>query len=254
MKVIYAGYPKTGTKTMHEVFKRLGYKTIYDIMENYEYLNDDWNKIYAGKGTVEDFRRMFKDVDVVMDSPCCYFWEEILEAFPEAKVLFGYRDDEQWYKSFKSQVDSYERIDMKLQVLLSPTFRSMGGFLIGIQNLYFGLGKQPGPFGFNLVMNEMMCRKSYRMHNAYVLNNAPKDKLHVVDFKQGWEPICKFLEVPVPELPFPHKNKNAGWTQELVQEHHLFRRVRYESYVVGSLIICLIALAVFMLTGCISTP
>jgi hypothetical protein len=28
----------------------------------------------------------------------------------------------------------------------------------------------------------------------------------VYEIKQGWEPLCEFLEVPVPDIPFPRTN------------------------------------------------
>jgi hypothetical protein len=36
---------------------------------------------------------------------------------------------------------------------------------------------------------------------------VPADRLLVFDVKQGWEPLCRFLDVPVPAgEPFPHIN------------------------------------------------
>ena len=86
MKVIFAGLSKTGTKTMASALRILGYNC-YDFMENYEHLYDDWMKLMCDGGDTEDIRRMLKDVDAVTDIPACIFWEEILKAFPDAKVL-----------------------------------------------------------------------------------------------------------------------------------------------------------------------
>ncbi len=47
------------------------------------------------------------------------------------------------------------------------------------------------------------------------MQNAPKDKFFVFNIKEGWEPLCKFLEVPIPDTPFPHKNKNANLKNEM---------------------------------------
>ena len=87
MKVIFAGYSKCGTKTMAEALRILGYN-VYDFMENYEYLGDKWMKIFKEGGTKDDFYEMYKDVDAVTDMPAFYFWNQILEAFPDAKVFF----------------------------------------------------------------------------------------------------------------------------------------------------------------------
>ena len=90
MKVIYAGFPKTGTKTINAALTELGFKC-YDYIENYVYLGDEWQKIFDQGGSVEDFRRMFEDVDAIMDVPGCVFWEDIHEAFPDAKVDINYK-------------------------------------------------------------------------------------------------------------------------------------------------------------------
>ena len=85
MKVIVAGMPRTGTKTMAAALRELGFN-VYDYMENLEYLQEDWMKILKHGGTTDDFRRMFEGVDAVTDNPGSHFWEEIYQAYPDAKV------------------------------------------------------------------------------------------------------------------------------------------------------------------------
>ena len=87
MKVLFIGFFKTGTKTMHAALKILGYK-VYDYDENFYYLGKRWLKIMSEGGTKEDFYEMYKDVDASMDTPVCLFWEEMLEAFPDMKVTW----------------------------------------------------------------------------------------------------------------------------------------------------------------------
>ena len=72
---------------MAQAFKDLGF-VVYDFLDNYENICEDWMKIFKEGGTTEDFRRMFANVDAVTDVPCVFFWEEIHKAFPEAKVSF----------------------------------------------------------------------------------------------------------------------------------------------------------------------
>ena len=88
MKVIVAGLNKTGTTTMHVALKQLtGYNVVHHYMETFIHAGKDWVKICEDGATVEDFRRIYEGVDAVTDNPPAYFWEELLEAFPEAKVL-----------------------------------------------------------------------------------------------------------------------------------------------------------------------
>lgn len=87
MKVILAGLSKTGTKSMAAALRVLGY-SVYDVTENFSMLGREWLKVMEEGGTVEDFRRMYESVDATGDIPAAHYWEEILEAFPDAKVSF----------------------------------------------------------------------------------------------------------------------------------------------------------------------
>jgi len=88
MKIVVAGMPKTGTKSITAALSMLGY-TVYDSEENFEYLHDEWMKIMTVGGTADDFRRMYSSVDATCDVPACYYWEEMHKAFPDAKVCLN---------------------------------------------------------------------------------------------------------------------------------------------------------------------
>ena len=85
MKIILAGMPKTGTNSIKEALKMLGY-TVYDAEDNFETFYEDWMRIMTVGGNVDDFKKMYSEVDATCDAPACYFWEEMHKAFPEAKV------------------------------------------------------------------------------------------------------------------------------------------------------------------------
>ena len=85
MKIIVAGFSKTGTKSLSAALTELGYE-VYDFIEHFWFHCDYWKKIKEGKGTIDDFRKMYENVDVTIDTPAFLFWEEIHQAFPDAKV------------------------------------------------------------------------------------------------------------------------------------------------------------------------
>ena len=85
MKIIVAGFSKTGTKSMVSALEGLGYQ-VYDWMDHFWYHEKEWRKIFSSGGCVEDFKQMYKNVDAVVDVPAYIFWEEIHQAFPDAKV------------------------------------------------------------------------------------------------------------------------------------------------------------------------
>ena len=85
MKVIVAGSPKTGTKSLNAALTVLGY-TVHDYLEQFLCHHNEWINIFEGRGRIDDFKTMYKDVDAVVDAPAYLFWNEIHQAFPDAKV------------------------------------------------------------------------------------------------------------------------------------------------------------------------
>ena len=42
-----------------------------------------------------------------------------------------------------------------------------------------------------------------------VRNSVPADRLLVFEAREGWAPLCQFLDQPVPDFPFPNVNDTA---------------------------------------------
>lgn len=213
MKVIYAGFSKCGTKSMAAALRELG-MNVYDIMECYEHQHDEWEKIFREGGSTEDFRRMFEGVDAVTDQPSCFFWEQIHKAYPDAKIVYSERKEDEWWKSFLNQITSSDNFVEKLMGRLAPSWYRFDRWMQLMLTSCFNKWHKDSLFR-PMRWNEMRLRMTYRLHNSYVKQNAPKDKFFVFNIKEGWEPLCKFLELPIPDTPFPHKNKNANLKNEM---------------------------------------
>jgi len=217
-----------GTKTMHEALKILGY-SVYDYPENYWYLYDNWMKIFLEGGTEEDFKGMYENVDAVMDVPCCHYWEEIHEAFPDSKIIFTSRESEDiWYKSFVKQMT--ENQTWIIQFLCTFSYHARRLLEYGYRLSVAVMGQEHKlSFFRNTPLNELALRMWYRRHNAYVLAKAPKNKTLQYNVKEGWGPLCEFLGVPVPDVKFPHKNKGGEIMKEMLETHPLFVRIGREA-------------------------
>ena len=85
MKVICSGMSKTGTKTLAQALRILGYK-VYDFEEQYFYLGEEFGRLYKQGWTTDDIRKLYDGVDAVTDVPGNFLWEDILKAYPDAKV------------------------------------------------------------------------------------------------------------------------------------------------------------------------
>jgi len=166
-----------------------------------------------GKGSTEDFRRMYENVDAVTDMPALGMWEEILRAFPDAKVILCERADEEvWLKSFYNQMEYRDNWFFFIAAHLIPFWRRILTMLGKAALAYSGYAMAvypsfPRP---KTPRNDLFLKNWYRRHNAHVKQNTPKDQLLLFDLKQGWGPLCEFLDKPVPDIPFPHLNKKGN--------------------------------------------
>ena len=85
MKVLCAGFPKTGTKSMAMALRELGY-SVHDFEEHLQYNLDNYLDYFEGRVGPEVFLEMYEYVDVVVDQPACTLWNILFGQFPEVKV------------------------------------------------------------------------------------------------------------------------------------------------------------------------
>jgi hypothetical protein len=211
VKVIGAGFGRTGTMSLKEALETLGFGHCYHMTEVFAHPGhaDFWSSAWRGEPV--DWERAIGGYEATVDWPGCTFYEELMERHPEARVLLSVRDPEPWYESTRSTI--YE-----LSMLLdsSPTSRLIfglitllvyGGFAGGRSNLVNDLiweGTFDGRF-----KDKAYAIEVFERHNEEVERRVPPERLLVYDVKEGWEPLCEFLGVPEPEEPFPYLNDAA---------------------------------------------
>ena len=82
----------------------------------------------------------------------------------------------------------------------------------------------------------------FNRHNEQVRRDVPPDRLLVFDVREGWEPLCAFLGVPVPEgKPFPHVNDTAQFRSQIQRGARIVRTVGYTVVTVVALILVWLA-------------
>ena len=200
MKIICAGLIKTGTKSVTKALRHLGF-TVFDWEEQLLDFLDHWVDVFQN-GAKPDVKRVYQNADVCIDVPGFFFFEEILEAFPDCKVILMVREEDSWVQSLSYHFESLYATRSKVAMLLSPTTKKMYFVLTSILN---------AAIGSSLSEYKSTCvfRKRYRIHNHRVKSIVPADKLLVYNVKQGWKPLCDFLECKVPTVAFPHENIKA---------------------------------------------
>ncbi|KAJ4144425.1 hypothetical protein LMH87_003309 [Akanthomyces muscarius] len=201
MKVLCLGMSRTGTVSLRESLLTLGYRHSYhmvDAIASSPYRDcrlwiDLLNKKEAGKKvTREDLDQILGHCQAVTDMPAAYFAEELIEAYPDAKVILTTRDTESWFASMTTALRPM--LDGPLaafaattdQLLLMPT-RWIPALLQTLDRVLF-----QKDFAAN-------GRHAYEAHNARVRSLVPASKLLEYHVREGWVPLCAFLGREVPE-------------------------------------------------------
>ena len=218
MKIICAGLYKTGTKSIAKALRQLGF-TVYDWKEQTFDFLDHWCDVLQN-GAQPDVKRVYQNADAFVDLPGNLFWEEILEAFPDCKVILSERDKYSWLQSWVNQMKMYEsnRFQTILRAMLSQTAKK---FLVIVYSCV------QASLGSMNPKSTCVFRKRYRMHNYRVKSIVLPEKLLVYNVKQGWKPLCDFLGCEVPKSAFPHENIK-GEIATRMKETTICRRVNWE--------------------------
>ena len=217
MKVICPGIGKTGTKSITKALRQLGF-TVFDWEEQIFDFLDDWFDVFKN-GAKPDVKRIYQNADAVVDIPGAFFWEEILEAFPDCKVILSERDEDSWVKSVANQIKTIEAVKSRTMALLSPTMRKM---------YYIVDSYIEAILGTRNTKSTCVFRKRYRIHNHRVKSIVSPDKLLVYNVQQGWKPLCDFLGCEVPTVAFPHENVKGEIAKMSLSVTRFGRQVKSE--------------------------
>jgi hypothetical protein len=192
LKVIGAGMGRTGTMSLKLALERLGVGPCYhgaDLVSNAVHW-PLWQQAIDGQLSV--FESIFKDYGSVADAPGWYFLRQLSEQYPDAKVVLTVRDPNAWFESTQATVLS-DRIGAMLTKAPKP--RS------SIVHTMFLRSAGPGMHDRDYMI------EWFDRHNEEVRRAIKPERLLTYEVKQGWEPLCLFLGVPVPDEPFPRSNE-----------------------------------------------
>ena len=198
LKLIGAGFGRTGTNTQKVVLETLGLGPcyhMYEVIAHPEFISYWYD---AACGVLPDWNTVFEGYSSGVDWPVCAFWRELAEFYPEGKFLLTPREEEAWFKSISKTIFETFRVPAD-DSGANPDLRRMTRKLI-LENTFGGeIDDRDHVLGV------------YRKHNAAVLAELPADRVLVYDVKQGWEPLCEFMGVDVPTEDFPHTNTTADF-------------------------------------------
>lgn len=213
MKVIGAGYGRTGTKSLKVALELLGFNQCYHMIELVQNPKGVQFWEAASQGKFVNWDALFKGYQAIVDFPGCCFYQELIKYYPEAKVILTLRDPQVWYESslstiYKAGPQGFEKLLMMLKLPFSAKHRQIIR-VFGLANQVYWQGEFQGKF-----QDRAYAIKQFQQHTETVKQIVPPERLLVYEVKQGWEPLCRFLNLPVPaDQPFPHLNQREGFKQ-----------------------------------------
>jgi hypothetical protein len=216
MKVIGAGLPRTATTTQAIAFEMLGFGRCYhmrDLMMDFEAGLAMWEAAAEGK---PDWEAILGDAKSSCDWPTARYYKELLEYYPESKVVLSVREPAGWVRSMRDTVwaiyfgDSVMHRVCQARAELDPLWRR---FMDLMTTMTWGadvLGPPESTF------DDRAFAASMQRWNERAEREVPADRLLVWEPREGWEPLCDFLEVAVPAEPLPNVNDTAAFKEGIV--------------------------------------
>ncbi|KAG2176993.1 hypothetical protein INT43_007647 [Umbelopsis isabellina] len=205
LQVIGSGWGRTGTAAMREALATLGYDVHHMIVIMSDPNSDKQTFIDAWEGKEVDWNKPFDKFNAAVDWPSSTFYKQLMEVYPDAKVIHTTRDAEAWYKSCKNTILPVASEEMAANI---PPHVAEGQKMV---REVVWEGEMQGK-----MVDKEAAVQMFRDHDEEVKRIVPSDRLLVFETgKDGWEKLCTFLEKDIPDTPWPHINKTDDFRKHI---------------------------------------
>jgi len=223
LQVIGCGFGRTGTLSLKTALDELGFGPTYHMFENIQNKNSDfWTKV----GEVKDLeirKKMLKNFfdnslyRSSVDFPGNVFFEELMEIYPNAKIILSVRDSPQiWAKSARETIFGYES-GQRMSFMRLPGIKQLFRF-VPVES--YSLTTMVETLVPRMFVNtqpeftEDALSLAYSKWQKHCESTIKRENLLIFNVKEGWKPLCDFLDVKVPTSEFPRVNDRKtfnGW-------------------------------------------
>lgn len=214
LKVIGAGYPRTGTMSLKLALEHLGFGPCHHMAEILQHPEQAtlWTQVFSGDPI--DWDDVFAGYRSATDAPSCFVALKLAERYPDAKIILSIRSAESWWESARATVMS----DANREGMMRSPNAALIGPMMAKMREYFGRdGEDPA------LDPERPDRDSaiaaFDRHNERIRESIASERLLVFEAGQGWDPLCEFLGVPVPDREYPKANTRQDF-HEMVSRIH----------------------------------
>ncbi|KAJ7181456.1 P-loop containing nucleoside triphosphate hydrolase protein [Mycena crocata] len=218
MQVLGLGFSRTGTASMRIALETLGYNEtnhgfiVWTNPAEMEMWTEAINAKYFGKGKPygpADWDRLLGHCMAVTDVPHLLFAEELIAAYPDAKVVLTTRDPDSWWKSYAATVGG--ALESPLGAMNAWLEPETAGKIRDFWRLVF-----LAMFQTEHVTPEI-AKVRYAAYYEEVRRMVPKERLLDYRVGEGWEKLCKFLEKDVPAGLFPKVNDTQAFHDHMAK-------------------------------------
>lgn len=192
LNVIGAGVGRTGTYSLKLAINQIGLGLCHhmeEVLHNMAVHVPLWSAAAAGE---PDWPNIYDGYRSAVDWPTACFFRELVKEYPTAKFVLTQRDPEKW-------ADSFDATIYKLLAGKDEAPQEMRAWLQMAGDIIANTG-------FPLGLDRDELAQAFKAHNEAVKETIPVSQLLVFEVKDGWGPLCDFLEVPVPDGDFPRTN------------------------------------------------
>ncbi|KAK3319399.1 hypothetical protein B0H66DRAFT_559397 [Apodospora peruviana] len=234
MKILCLGLMRSGTYSIYTALTMLGYKNVYHGLNSLGN-NADWAILNAAADatfpslpshshkpfTVAEWDQIWGSCEAVTDV-ASVFGPQLIDAYPDAKVVLVQRDFEKWSKSINETV-------------INSLWGAIPDFFVGVIEPM--IGSVAGPASRKMLLGwaeandaeEMRAnlRVAWERHHDEIRDKCRGREGKLLEFKlaDGWEPLCEFLGREVPRdtetgevVPFPHANEAKALRAKLIEQ------------------------------------
>jgi hypothetical protein len=214
MKVIGAGLPRTGTLSQKVALEMLGLGPCYHMVNVLGDLDqaEGWAQALEGQARWDE---IFEGHESTVDWPGSFFYQELAAYYPEAKIVLSTREPASWEKSMRDTIwglfygDMLQRDMSNARGRIDDKWRSYIEMMVG-------MWEKSGLIDNGAATTSESMQGAMERFHEEVQRNIPADRLLVWSVQEGWEPLCEFLEVPVPDQPFPRLNDSKVFSERLI--------------------------------------
>ena len=205
LQVIGAGFGRTGTASTRAALEVLLGEPCYHMFEALAHLDHHGAWLAAAAGDADALTDVLDAYGATVDWPGCSLWRELMEVYPDAKVLLTVRPADRWWESYSDTIHQLMLQPIPDEAEVGPELAQLSIFGHVLTKRSF-----PAPYAEQSPADLLAA---YERHNDEVRAGVPADRLLEYDITQGWEPLCDFLGVPVPDQPIPHDNDRRAFRE-----------------------------------------